>query len=464
MITEDSTRLVMSMSEFVLSCVITALFSGLWERVIEQERSIYRTALYLFVFICLNISNFIELPRFVKYIPIIAVCVLYCWVRRCCEWERPVFLLFFIFNLHTLSFTIADSLFLEFVDRLNARIDMETEAAIGMIYLNTNLGMIVYIFTGSIILFILYRMFLMLKIDLNGLTLWEMFFLSSLNVFGIAFSYMILSLSIVSIDNGVFILYDNAPEMKWKIPVLAVLLLTGEYSSLYVFSRYKKYLGEREYLYMREQDLKTLKDRVEESKVLYGSLKSLRHDINNHLQTIRSLVESGEQTKAKEYFDKITDLTDGFDMKYNTGNPLCDVVLNDKDRVAGQNGILMDVRFTYPEGISDFDMGIILSNLLDNAIEACVYSDKDARVIDVCLKSEGPCVLLTVANPYEGEVIFDKSSGLPISNKKEGIHGIGLANVSMIAEEYLGRMTIDTDGGIFTVTVMMQMKDMVTSA
>lgn len=245
--------------------------------------------------------------------------------------------------------------------------------------------------------------------------------------------------------------------MIWKIPLLSSLLLVGEYSSLYVFSRYKKYLGEREYLYMREQDLRSLRDRVEESQVLYGSMQTLRHDINNHIQTIRGLIDAGEQARAKEYFDRITELTDGMDMRYSTGNALCDVVLNDKSRLDDRYGINMEVSFIYPEGISDFDMGIILSNLLDNAIEACEKLGSKDRIIDVSLRTEGPCVLLTVANPYDRDVIFDKESGLPVSTKPDGVHGLGLANVAMIAEDHLGRIMINAEGGVFSVSVMLQL-------
>ena len=457
MTAEDTYKVLMDITGFVRCGILIALLAALWKRIISEDIRTRRMILFLILFFYLNFSDHLSIPTVIKYPMVIGFVAVYCYVLKLCEWERPVFLLLFVYNLHTVSYLIADSIYLETADMLIDRVDMDQPDAIERIYLSSYFSMALLLIAEAVLIFVLYRIFIRLSIDLSGLRLWEFMFLSALNVFGIVFSYTMLKLSIIQMDTSTFILYDDAPDMIWKIPLLSSLLLVGEYSSLYVFSRYKKYLGEREYLYMREQDLRSLRDRVEESQVLYGSMQTLRHDINNHIQTIRGLIDAGEQARAKEYFDRITELTDGMDMRYSTGNALCDVVLNDKSRLADRYGINMEVSFIYPEGISDFDMGIILSNMLDNAIEACEKLGSKDRIIDVSLRTEGPCVLLTVANPYDGDVIFDKESGLPVSTKPDGVHGLGLANVAMIAEDHLGRIMINAEGGVFSVSVMLQL-------
>ncbi|NLL75876.1 MAG: GHKL domain-containing protein, partial [Clostridiales bacterium] len=290
------------------------------------------------------------------------------------------------------------------------------------------------------------------------------------NVVGILLAYMILDLTIVPLDNEVFILYDEAAECLWKIPLIAALLLIGEYSSIFVFCQYKKVLIERERVIAREQQLKQLQYRFEESQLLYGNLRSLRHDMKNHMQTIQGLVAAGESKRASEYVEKLNDAIDGIDCKYCTGNALCDIVLNNKYRQAKKDEIKLSVSFRFVNGISDFDMGIILSNLCDNAIEACRKLPVSDRRIEITLMEKGPCVLLTVTNPYDGKLLFDVGEDLPMSCKQNGSdekdinnkskeHGIGLRNVSAIADAYLGNLQIETSDQIFSATVMLQKRN-----
>lgn len=66
-------------------------------------------------------------------------------------------------------------------------------------------------------------------------------------------------------------------------------------------------------------------------------------------------------------------------------------------------------------------------------------------------------LFITSTQCHDGDVIFDKESGLPVSTKPDGVHGLGLANVAMIAEDHLGRIMINAEGGVFSVSVMLQL-------
>ena len=210
-----------------------------------------------------------------------------------------------------------------------------------------------------------------LKLELSDMTAMEFVFLSVHSIAGIILAFMIVRISVVPLEDKVFILYDQASDMLWKIPTIAVLLLIGEYASIFIFTNYKKYLLERESVISRELGLKQLEARFEEAQVLYGNLRSLRHDMKNHMQAIQGLIDLGQVQDSKEYMDRLNKTVEDIDGKFNTGNILCDVVLNDKYRIAIKDNIRMSVDFRYDGGIADFDMGIILSNLCDNAIEAC---------------------------------------------------------------------------------------------
>ena len=106
-------------------------------------------------------------------------------------------------------------------------------------------------------------------------------------------------------------------------------------------------------------------------------------------------------------------------------------------------------------------MGIILSNLCDNAIEACKNVTNFHRWIHISLITSEPCVLLTVRNSYDGKKVLLGENGLPISTKIDDIkhneyHGMGLRNVSAIADSYFGKIQINTEEKEFCTTVMLQ--------
>lgn len=79
------------------------------------------------------------------------------------------------------------------------------------------------------------------------------------------------------------------------------------------------------------------------------------------------------QEALRRYLDSLQQSVDQFDMKYHTGNPVTDVVIQRYARLAEKNGIAFQTDFLFPEGmnIDAFDLSIVINNGLENAIEAC---------------------------------------------------------------------------------------------
>lgn len=473
--TEHECQMIADASALFRTMMLVFIFMGAWNKLIEREHARRKVLLFVGIVLYLLLLDVIEAPIYIKYIPIFIITIIYCIVYKVCKWEKPVFLLLLLYNLHTMAFLIANSFQQLFIKKMDTMIDMNATDTIEKIYLHTGIAQITLMAVYALVLAGLYRIFVRISLKSEELSFFEFAFLSVLNVVGIVFAYMIVELTVVPLENEAFILYDEATDFLWKIPLVAILLLIGEYSSIFVFSKYKQILLERESVIAREQQLKQLQYRFEEAQLLYGNLKSLRHDMKNHMQTIEGLVAAGEGGKATEYIDKLNDAIEGIDCKYSTGNALCDVVLNDKYRQAKKDQIDMKVSFWFIKGISDFDMGIILSNLCDNAIEACRRLPSSKRKIMITLIENGPCVLLTVTNPFDGEIQYEKGERFPATCKYHGLkenvidevnlnvkgtdHGVGLHNVAVIADAYLGSLQIDTANHMFSAIVMLQKKN-----
>ncbi len=456
--TENTCEMLIQIFEVLRIFILLTCFMGLWNHLIESQVKKRKIILYFAITLYCLILGLINVPVYLRYIPIFIVCIAYVFIFKICKWEKPIFLLLFLYNLHTMSFLIANSINQILYKYMDGRLDMNAPDVVEQIYLHVGIIQVVLMFLYAMILAILYLIFIRMNLKISDITFSELIFLSVLNIVGIVLAYMIVGLTVVPLKEEVFILYDEASDFLWKVPIISLLLLVGEYSSIYIFCRYKKFLTEREGVISRELGLKQLEQRFEEAQVLYGNLRSLRHDIKNHMQTIQGLSLSGEAEETKAYVDKLNEVIEEIDGKYCTGNTLCDVILNDKYRIAKKNNIEFSVDFRYKRGISDFDLGIILSNLCDNAIEACQKVKDEERRIDISYTAAGPCILLSIRNSYDGKEIVLGENDLPLSS--QGIeHGMGLKNVSVIAESYLGKVQIETSEKEFLVTVMLQKRE-----
>ena len=109
-----------------------------------------------------------------------------------------------------------------------------------------------------------------------------------------------------------------------------------------------------------------------------------------------------------------------------------------------------------------FDLGIILNNLLDNAIEACEKLESGKGFIRITLKRKKQFLLLEVENSFDGDIPIRKGSSFPATTKQSVLpdivteHVIGLENVRDVAGRYFGGVNIKVKGDIFHVTVMLQ--------
>lgn len=462
--TESICETIMELSALFRTLMLAACFAGLWNRLIEPKVQKRTVILYVAIAVYLMILDALEAPPYLKYPPAFIICIAYGYLFKICKWEKPAFLLLFLYNLHTMSFLVANSAYQLISKYMNKRLDMGASDIVEKIYLQTSLLSILLMVLYAAILTVLCVIVYKMKFDLSDMSGVECTFLSVLNIAGIILTYMIVQLSVVPLEKEVFILYDDASDFLWKVPIIAMLLLIGEFSSIFIFCRYKKYLIEREGIIARGLGLKQLECRLEEAQTLYGSLRGLRHDIKNHMQTIQGLIRSGEMEESEIYMERLNETIEKIDGKFCTGNTLCDVILNDKYRIARKDNIEISADFRYERGVADFDLGIILSNLCDNAIEACRKVMTGERRIDISFFSTGPCVMLTVKNTYDGKEIQWTEDGLPLSSKHEdGIckdyHGVGLKNVSAIAEANYGKLRIDASGDEFCATVMLQKKD-----
>lgn len=136
---------------------------------------------------------------------------------------------------------------------------------------------------------------------------------------------------------------------------------------------------------------------------------------------------------------------------------MIDALLNTKYSIAKENGIQFLLKIFIPEElpINQCDLGVVLGNALDNAIEAtekCTGNDKD---IEIAMGIKKQSLVLVIKNPYEGSLKQDKSGKLISTKNDFRRHGYGISSIQKVADKYGGDVIIETQDGKFVLTVMM---------
>ena len=287
----------------------------------------------------------------------------------------------------------------------------------------------------------------------------ELCYLALVPTAGILFG-QVISRILVEFKNGVLLqLYERHPAFLAVIPVLALLFYAGAYLTIAFQQGMAALREEQATLYAEYQQTQAIRARIHEAEQFYTRIRGLKHEMRGHLTNIKGLAQSGEYASLEDYIAKMDESMSGFELTLQTGNPVTDVIVNDIRRRSLDLGIRFQVEFHYPEpGAYDaFDVGIILQNLLQNAVEACEKVGEGERFIVLTGKRKGRFFLIEVKNAFMGEVVFGQD-GLPVTTKQEDapMHGIGLANVRREAEKYMGELELKAVQQEFSAAVLLQ--------
>ena len=250
----------------------------------------------------------------------------------------------------------------------------------------------------------------------------------------------IYGMVVTDVSGTEFDLYTNHYQM------LAMQLL-GVASLFCILFAYKKLLQSfclSTELSLLEQKEHSLNQYVEEAKSRYEKTKSFRHDIKNHIAVVKELLQSGKTEEAVHYIGDLEDIAEELLFPCSTNNPVVDILVGNKLGIAKSMGIdvCCSLLLPYPCGLRDIDLGIILSNALDNAIHACKTMEAGAeRYIRISGRIQGDFLMMEVENSYQGKDGFQK--------------GTGLSNIKRVAEKYNGAMSVKTQGKVFLLHVLL---------
>ena len=193
----------------------------------------------------------------------------------------------------------------------------------------------------------------------------------------------------------------------------------------------------------------------DEIQNIYKQMRGWRHDYHNHIQVIKAHNAIGQTEELNSYLNKLDKDLTSVDTILKSGNIMLDAILNSKLSLAASKKIAVNAKAAAPEKVmvSDIDLCVIIGNLLDNAIEACMKIEKeDSRFIRVYIGTFKEQLYISVSNSTGPGVT--KLNNRYITTKT-GSHGFGLFRVDKITEKYGGFINRQDEEGVFATEIML---------
>lgn len=256
----------------------------------------------------------------------------------------------------------------------------------------------------------------------------------------------------------VITLYGIPEVERLKIMVVLISICLIDISVFYLYDKVSEIYHQKFERQMMEQQIRIYKNQFDIIQQSQRNIESMRHDIKKHLYLIKVYLEKDCCEDAKNYINKIENYMLVSGQYVNTGNQELDAILNYSLGKATRMSCKIETMITVPNSsfMSEFDLNMLLGNLLDNALEALDNVKK--KYLFIGLSYHCGVLLIRIWNSYDGTVINE--GGIYITRKNEkDLHGIGLKNITEIVKKYNGEQLIETTNELFKIDIVLYLKN-----
>lgn len=202
-------------------------------------------------------------------------------------------------------------------------------------------------------------------------------------------------------------------------------------------------------MYENEFELKRESDR---------KIHLLRHDMKNHMILLSKYIEEGQYEEAKKYTGEICEETKIAGEYVKTGNGGVDSILNYMLARAEKLGVRSRVTVQVPETpfMPDFDLNMLLGNLLENALEA--LEKVEEKKLDFYMSYKKQVLYISLCNTFDGTV-RKKGNAYLTTKQEKGEHGLGITAIGHIVEKYHGEMRMEHKEEMFGADITLYVSE-----
>ncbi len=182
-----------------------------------------------------------------------------------------------------------------------------------------------------------------------------------------------------------------------------------------------------------------------------------RHDMKNHLIALRELAVQSRRDELLSYIGSLEAQIEAAAPPYRSGNDIADAIIADKCAKAEKRGQKLKITGNVAGlDMESADLVTVLSNLLDNAMEAVSRTygsglSGEDKTISLEFRKNSNFLLILEKN----KSISELSGGRIVSVKNSPDHGFGIENIKRTVKKYGGEFSISCSesGALYDVEV-----------
>ena len=255
-----------------------------------------------------------------------------------------------------------------------------------------------------------------------------------LTKFIFVFVSLIIMISL-ALNEGITNGKGNLIQLQAALLVLLIILLLNIYENI------EEVVGNliEKMMYYQQEEIKhnylgVISEKTQE-------LSKIRHDIKDHMFMINYLVEKGNLDEVKNYLDKIIFVEK--ELMLIPQKEWLNSFIYSKVIAARKKGITLEVKNEWDQDLcietDDMDLLSLLSNLINNSIEALEYVEAGEKKRSILtLKQRKEYLLIDIFNYFNCQYLRPSTGRLLTTKTDKRIHGKGMNIVKDIVTKYEG--------------------------
>lgn len=250
------------------------------------------------------------------------------------------------------------------------------------------------------------------------------------------------------------IFMGNGPR-PITIFISTALVLLINFATFYLYDQISRILSDKTDKMLTQQQNKYYEKQLELMKSSSKAIKTIKHDLKNHMASLYALAEDDKKEEVLEYLSGVIEVFNNKDGLASTGNVVIDSIINFKLQEVEKEEIAVTLDLNIPKDlkIPSFDITVILGNLLDNALNAVKELERN-RFIDIKIKYTKGRLVLKMDNSFNG-VIVKKEGIINTSHGDKNNHGLGLESVKTVLKKYDGTIEFEYNDNKFHTALLM---------
>lgn len=232
----------------------------------------------------------------------------------------------------------------------------------------------------------------------------------------------------------------------YGIPIHLILLFLLNIGSLILLAK----------IYQKEEVRvirKTESTHEDQYRKLVTSVRSDRHDLNNHLTVVAGLIKIDNFTGAASYINEIIGEVKVTNQALTIRNAVLASILFSKMEFYQKQQVPFVTKIISEDitkKISSTDLIRLISNLLDNAYEATIELPKDTQKVVFEMSEDNLYYTITVKNTSTLEQLDNQlfEHGYTTKSSEEVARGFGLAIIQEVTQKYKGTMSIKKEDSL----------------